>query len=88
MMARVRQGFFMSIACPIFAPGATTTRYAAIRRTKAKEVGMDCVVTSAVAETFHDSGHRLIKLGPDHVRGIEREIELYGLKRLPVHERR
>ena len=61
-----------------------TINIAARMEAKAKDVGMDCVVTSDVAELFGDMAGRLTKLGVESVKGINRNITIYGFKRLPA----
>jgi class 3 adenylate cyclase len=60
-----------------------TINIAARMETKAKEAGVDCVVTSDVAKLFRDTADRLNKLGEESVRGIKRNITIYGFNRLP-----
>jgi class 3 adenylate cyclase len=60
-----------------------TINIAARMETKAKEAGVDCVVTSVVAKQFDDTAGRLTKLGKERVRGINRSITIYGFNRLP-----
>ena len=60
-----------------------TINIAARMETKAKEVGVDCVVTSDVAKLFRDTAGRLTKLGEESVRGIDRKVTIYGFNRLP-----
>lgn len=60
-----------------------TINIAARMETKAKDVGMDCVITSDVAKQFVDTAGRLTKLGEESVRGINRNITIYGFNRLP-----
>jgi adenylate cyclase len=55
---------------------------AARMETKAKEVGMDCILTSDIATLFDDPEGRLVDLGKENVRGIDRDIAIYGLERL------
>jgi adenylate cyclase len=61
-----------------------TINIAARMETKAKEAGVDCVVTSDVAKLFSDTVGRLTKLGEESVRGINRNITIYGFNRLPA----
>jgi len=61
-----------------------TINIAARMEAKAKDAGMDCVVTSDVAELFGDMAGRLTKLGVESVKGINRNITIYGFKRLPA----
>ena len=58
-----------------------TINIAARMETKAKEVNMDCVVTSDVAKLFNDLKGRLVDLGEERIRGIGRDIRIYGLQR-------
>jgi len=60
-----------------------TINIAARMEAKAKDAGMDCVVTSDVAKQFDDTAGRLTKLGEESVRGINRNITIYGFNRLP-----
>ncbi len=60
-----------------------TINIAARMETKAKEAGMDCVVTSDIAKLFDDTAGRLTDLGEESVRGINRSISIYGFNRLP-----
>jgi class 3 adenylate cyclase len=60
-----------------------TINIAARMETKAKEAGVDCVVTSDIAKLFDDTTGRLTKLGEESVRGINRNITIYGFNRLP-----
>jgi class 3 adenylate cyclase len=60
-----------------------TINIAARMETKAKEVGVDCVVTSDIAKQFRDTACRLTTLGEESVRGINRKITIYGFNRLP-----
>jgi class 3 adenylate cyclase len=62
-----------------------TINIAARMETKARDAGMDCVVTSDVAKMFGDMAGRLKKLGKEQVRGINRKITIYGFKRLSSH---
>ncbi len=57
---------------------------AARMETKAKEVGVDCVVTADIARLFDDMADRLTEVGQESVRGIKRKITIYGLQRLPA----
>jgi hypothetical protein len=43
---------------------------------------MDCVVTSDIAMLHDDMAGRLIKIGEENVRGIKRNITIYGFNRL------
>jgi class 3 adenylate cyclase len=61
-----------------------TINIAARMETKAKEAGVDCVVTSDVAKLFRDTSERLNKLGEESVRGINRNITIYGFNRRPA----
>lgn len=54
---------------------------AARMESKAKEVGMDCILTSDIAALFDDPEGRLVDLGSENVRGIDRDIAIYGLER-------
>jgi hypothetical protein len=45
-------------------------------------VGMDCILTSDIATLFDDPEGRLVDLGKENVRGIDRDIAIYGLERL------
>jgi class 3 adenylate cyclase len=60
-----------------------TINIAARMETKAREVGMDCVITPDIAKLFDDTTGRLTKLGEESVRGINRSITIYGFNRLP-----
>lgn len=55
---------------------------AARMESKAKEVGMDCVLTSDIATLLDDPEGRLVDLGKENVRGIDQDIAIYGLARL------
>lgn len=57
-----------------------TINIAARMEARAKSVGMDCVVTSAIAMLCDEPG-RLTKIGQESVRGINRDIEIYGFNR-------
>jgi len=59
-----------------------TINIAARMEAKAKSVGMDCVVTSDIAMLHDDSAGRLIKIGEENVRGIDKSITIYGFNRL------
>ena len=48
---------------------------------KAKSVGMDCVITSDIAMLHDDPAGRLINIGEESVRGINKSITLYGFNR-------
>jgi class 3 adenylate cyclase len=61
-----------------------TINIAARMETKAKDAGMDCVVTSDIAKLFDDTADRLNKLGEESVRGINRNITIYGFNRRPA----
>jgi class 3 adenylate cyclase len=58
-----------------------TINIAARMEAQAKDAGMDCVVTSDVATAIGDMADRLIELGEESVRGIARNITIYGFKR-------
>jgi len=59
-----------------------TINIAARMETKAKDAGVDCIVTSDIAKLFDDTTGRFTKLGEESVRGINRNITVYGFKRL------
>ena len=50
---------------------------------KAKDAGMDCVVTSDIAAAIGDMTDRLIEIGEESVRGIDRKATIYGFERKP-----
>lgn len=58
-----------------------TINIAARMESKAKEAGMDCILTSDIAMLFDDSDGRLVDLGKENVRGINRDIAIFGLER-------
>jgi adenylate cyclase len=59
-----------------------TINIAARMETKAKDAGVDCVVTSDIAKLFDDTTGRFTNLGEESVRGINRTITIYGFNRL------
>lgn len=61
-----------------------TINIAARMEAKAKDVGMDCVVTSDVATAIGDMADRLIEIGEESVRGIDRKVTIYGFERKPL----
>lgn len=58
-----------------------TINIAARMESKAKETGMDCILTSDIATLFDDPEGRMTALGKESVRGIDRDIAIYGLDR-------
>lgn len=58
-----------------------TINIAARMESKAKEAGMDCILTSDIAALFDDPEGRLIDLGKERLRGIDRDIAIFGLDR-------
>ena len=60
-----------------------TINIAARMEAKAKDASMDCVVTSDVAAAFGDMTDRLIEIGEESVRGIDRKVTIYGFERKP-----
>jgi adenylate cyclase len=58
-----------------------TINIAARMEAKAKSVGMDCVITSDIAMLHDDPAGRLINIGEESVRGINKSITLYGFNR-------
>jgi len=59
-----------------------TINIAARMEAKAKDVSMDCVVTSDVIDMFGGLSDRLSEIGEESVRGIERDIAIHGFNRL------
>ncbi len=59
-----------------------TINIAARMEAKAKSVGVDCVVTSDIATLHSDTAGRLIEIGEEDVRGINKKIKSYGFNRL------
>jgi adenylate cyclase len=62
-----------------------TINIAARMETKAKDAGVDCVVTSDIAKLFDDTTGRFTNLGEESVRGINRTITIYGFNRVLSH---
>jgi len=58
-----------------------TINIAARMESKAKEAGKDCILTADIATLFDDPEGRMTALGEESIRGIDRDIAVYGLDR-------
>ena len=59
-----------------------TINIAARMEAKAKETGYDCVATAEIARACRGFEKRLVELGDERVKGIERALTVYGINRL------
>jgi class 3 adenylate cyclase len=59
-----------------------TINIAARMEAKAKETGYDCVATVEIARACRGLEKRLVELGDERVKGIERALTVYGFNRL------